>query len=298
MRTNHVHSLALHRRHPYGISEDDMTQAALRVVEKETSMDKHKALEAAVAQIERVHGKGSVMRLGQRENAINADAISTGSLGLDMALGIGGLPRGRVIEIYGPEASGKTTLSGKAGSRPAKTGDAVGDGETLKTGPKASAIVEYPDGSRVKLRAESAFKFTVPGETAGLKGGLLSLGGVFARVAKGRPGHFRVNTPTAVASVRGTEFFTAYGRHGDEGRDLWVCVGKGAIDLSATGSPDAMVVKEGEGVLLPGGKRTTKAQRYEWTKSLNWTMDPGEGDTGDATDLDAAYADLRDQDYR
>ena len=88
-----------------------MTQAALRVVEKETSMDKHKALEAAVAQIERVHGKGSVMRLGQRENAINADAISTGSLGLDMALGIGGLPRGRVVEIYGPEASGKTTLA-------------------------------------------------------------------------------------------------------------------------------------------------------------------------------------------
>jgi ferric-dicitrate binding protein FerR (iron transport regulator) len=158
--------------------------------------------------------------------------------------------------------------------------------------------VEYPDGSRIKLRAESTFKLAVPAETSGLKGGLLSLGGVFARVVKGQPGHFRVNTPTAVASVRGTEFFTAYGRPGEGGRDLWVCVGKGAIDLTASGSPETMVVKEGEGVLLPGGKRTTKAQRYEWTKSLNWTMDAGEGDLADAANLDSAYADLRDHDYR
>lgn len=195
-------------------------------------------------------------------------------------------------------AAGKVSVSGKAGSRPAKVGEPVADGETLKTGPKASAIVEYPDGSRVKLRAETSFKFEVPAEKSGIKGGLLNIGSVFAKVVKGERGHFRMRTGTAVASVRGTEFFTAYGRHGDEGRDLWVCVGKGAIDLSATGSPEPMVVKEGEGVLLPGGKRTTKAQRYEWTKSLNWAMDPGEGDTADATDLDAAYSDLRDQDYR
>ncbi|TCS63041.1 recombinase RecA [Varunaivibrio sulfuroxidans] len=86
-----------------------MSQSALRLVEKDT-MDKNKALEAAVGQIERAFGKGSVMRLGQRET-VEADAISTGSLGLDIALGIGGLPRGRIIEIYGPESSGKTTLA-------------------------------------------------------------------------------------------------------------------------------------------------------------------------------------------
>jgi recombination protein RecA len=74
-------------------------------------MDKNKALEHALAQIEKMHGKGSVMRLGANDRSIDVEAISTGSLGLDIALGIGGLPRGRVIEIYGPESSGKTTLA-------------------------------------------------------------------------------------------------------------------------------------------------------------------------------------------
>lgn len=73
--------------------------------------DRSKALDAALSQIERSFGKGSVMRLGQRENAIETESISTGSLGLDIALGIGGLPKGRIIEVYGPESSGKTTLA-------------------------------------------------------------------------------------------------------------------------------------------------------------------------------------------
>jgi recombination protein RecA len=88
-----------------------MSQAALRVVGKEDNGDRKRALEAALSQIDRAFGKGSVMKLGQREPLVEADTISTGSLGLDIALGIGGLPRGRVIEIYGPESSGKTTLA-------------------------------------------------------------------------------------------------------------------------------------------------------------------------------------------
>ena len=73
--------------------------------------DRQKALDAAIGQIERSFGKGSVMKLGARGTAIDIEAISTGSLGLDLALGIGGLPKGRVVEIYGPESSGKTTLT-------------------------------------------------------------------------------------------------------------------------------------------------------------------------------------------
>jgi recombination protein RecA len=83
---------------------------ALRIVEG-FSMDKSKALDAALSQIERNFGKGSIMRLGKNPRSMDVQTVSTGSLGLDIALGIGGLPRGRVIEIYGPESSGKTTLA-------------------------------------------------------------------------------------------------------------------------------------------------------------------------------------------
>jgi recombination protein RecA len=81
----------------------------LKLVDKDT-MDKQKALDAALSQIERAFGKGSVMKLGQRSD-MEIDVVSTGSLGLDIGLGIGGLPRGRITEIYGPESSGKTTLA-------------------------------------------------------------------------------------------------------------------------------------------------------------------------------------------
>src|SRR6201990_2931770 len=87
-----------------------MSQSALRLVEG-SSMDKSKALEAALSQIERAFGKGSIMKLGKNDKTMEIETISTGSLGLDIALGVGGLPRGRVIEIFGPESSGKTTLA-------------------------------------------------------------------------------------------------------------------------------------------------------------------------------------------
>jgi recombination protein RecA len=87
-----------------------MSQTALRLLDKDT-MDKQKALDAALGQIERAFGKGSIMKLGSREASAETEVISTGSLGLDIALGIGGLPRGRIVEIYGPESSGKTTLA-------------------------------------------------------------------------------------------------------------------------------------------------------------------------------------------
>jgi len=86
-----------------------MAGSQLRLVEN-GGMDKSKALEAALGQIERAFGKGSIMKLGE-QSALEIEAISTGSLGLDIALGVGGVPRGRIVEIYGPESSGKTTLA-------------------------------------------------------------------------------------------------------------------------------------------------------------------------------------------
>ncbi len=87
-----------------------MSKGAIRLVKDDKNTDKQKAIEAALSQIDKAFGKGSVMKLGQRPS-MDIEAISTGSLGLDIALGIGGLPKGRIIEIYGPESSGKTTLA-------------------------------------------------------------------------------------------------------------------------------------------------------------------------------------------
>ena len=86
------------------------SQAALKLVGKDDG-DKQRALEAALSQIDRAFGKGSVMKLGSKGKIEEIESVSTGSLGLDIALGIGGLPKGRIIEIYGPESSGKTTLA-------------------------------------------------------------------------------------------------------------------------------------------------------------------------------------------
>jgi recombination protein RecA len=89
------------------------------------SMDKNKAIETAVAQIERSFGKGSIMRFGDRQ-VVEVETISTGSLGLDIALGVGGLPRGRVVEVYGPESSGKTTLALQTVAEAQKSGGVCG----------------------------------------------------------------------------------------------------------------------------------------------------------------------------
>ncbi|NBB15322.1 recombinase RecA [Caulobacter sp. SLTY] len=86
------------------------SQAALKLVGKDDG-DKQRALEAALSQIDRAFGKGSVMKLGTKGKIVEIESVSTGSLGLDLALGIGGLPKGRIVEIYGPESSGKTTLA-------------------------------------------------------------------------------------------------------------------------------------------------------------------------------------------
>jgi recombination protein RecA len=91
--------------------QENRLDATAKLATPAVNTEKAKALQAALAQIEKQFGKGTIMRLGEGEVIEDIEVVSTGSLGLDMALGVGGLPRGRVVEIYGPESSGKTTLT-------------------------------------------------------------------------------------------------------------------------------------------------------------------------------------------
>ena len=115
-------------------------------------MDKKQALEQALAQIDKTFGKGSIMRLGANDK-LDIEAISTGSLGLDIALGIGGLPKGRIIEIYGPESSGKTTLALQVVAEAQKKGGicgfvdaehAIDPGYAKKLGVKVGVVLSPP----------------------------------------------------------------------------------------------------------------------------------------------------------
>src|SRR5579871_5880172 len=89
----------------------DLAEIAENASARKPDLEKNKALDAALTQIERAFGKGSIMRMGARAGDEQIEVIPSGSLGLDLALGVGGLPRGRILEIYGPESSGKTTLA-------------------------------------------------------------------------------------------------------------------------------------------------------------------------------------------
>ncbi|WP_424813861.1 recombinase RecA [Roseococcus sp. YIM B11640] len=124
-------------------------------------MDKGKALDAALSQIERAFGKGSIMRMGSKSAMEGVEVISTGSLGLDLALGIGGLPKGRIIEVYGPESSGKTTLALHAIAEAQKSGGtcafidaehALDPGYARKLGVDVeNLLISQPDGGEQAL---------------------------------------------------------------------------------------------------------------------------------------------------
>jgi hypothetical protein len=195
-------------------------------------------------------------------------------------------------------ASGDVTVESKGSGHLGNAGEALADGDAVATGEKATAVVGLADGSRLKLRESSRLVLTLPGPRSPLTEIMLSLGSVFAKAAKQMPGaEFHVRTPTAVAAVRGTQFFTAYGRDHGKAQDLWLCVNEGAVEVKTTASKNAVLVPHGKGVLIKSGLDTTKPQAFEWTKTLNWNMDSDAGAVEDKTNLDGAYADLLDQDY-
>ena len=203
-------------------------------------------------------------------------------------------PGARLLSV-----TGDVTIESKEGGHLGKSGAALLPGDSVSTAAGATAVIELPDGSRLKLRELSKLAVTLPAGKSLVTEAYLTLGSVFAKVSKRLAGHeFRVRTTSAVAAVRGTEFFTAYGRSKGKARDLWVCVNEGAVDVETTKSKKVLQVPAGKGVLLKSGLDLTKPQAFEWTKTLNWNMDAEKGGLEDKTNLDGAYADLLDQDYR
>jgi ferric-dicitrate binding protein FerR (iron transport regulator) len=126
----------------------------------------------------------------------------------------------------------------------------------------------------------------------------LTRGSLFSRVAKRLTGRYSVRTDAAVAGVRGTEFFVAYGRRIDELPDVWLCVNEGSVEVSVARTAQTVIVSQGEGINIVGGLKLTPPRRYAWTRRLNWNSDPAKGEVLDRTNLDQAYSDLLDQDYR
>ena len=179
---------------------------------------------------------------------------------------------------------------------PAKLGESVSVGEQIKTGEGSLAILTFKDQSHVKLNANSQLTLEA-GKDPQDEVLLLKSGGVFSEVAKKARPHFYVRTHAVTMGVRGTRFFTAYGKQGKSGEDVWMCVQEGEVAVESSRGKSPVLVHEGEGVFVPAGKDVTPPKPYEWTKGLNWNMDPDKGDVVDHTSMKSVYKDLTRQNY-
>jgi ferric-dicitrate binding protein FerR (iron transport regulator) len=189
---------------------------------------------------------------------------------------------------------GEVTVRSAGETTAAEIGMPVSTGDVVETGSAATAIIELGRGAEIKLRENSRTRIGTLDDGVDVE---LERGGLFALVRRAIQGGFSVNTETVVAGVRGTQFFVAFGRTVENRPDVWLCVNEGEVSVEVPDSGDATVVREGEGINILDGVRLTDAQFYDWTRELNWNMDPADGEVFDDTNLDEAYADLLDQDY-
>lgn len=178
----------------------------------------------------------------------------------------------------------------------AEPGLEVGGGDVVETGRDGTAILQLAGRVELKLRENTRLSLDSL-EEAGIRVGL-ARGSLFSRVTGRLTGRYSVRTDAAVAGVRGTEFFVAYGRRIDELPDVWLCVNEGSVEVEIPQTAQTLIVRQGEGINIVGGQKLTAPRRYAWTRRLNWNTDPVQGEVADRTDLDQAYSDLLDQDYR
>ena len=148
------------------------------------------------------------------------------------------------------------------------------DGIVFKMNPKSDLSIPEKDDNSVTLNS----------------------GSIFSKVSKQKPNQqFKLRTPSAVIGVRGTEFFTSYGQSEDKKSDIWMCVNEGAVEVLSSKSKEPVVVKQGEGVVIPAGKEVTPPKKYAWTKKLNWNLDPEKGEV--ENNVQIKYENLLKEDY-
>ena len=178
--------------------------------------------------------------------------------------------------------------------KPTQQGQILNKDEILRSEKKSFAIIKLNDGSTLKLEEESKISLKGIYQKEKNEPTLIQLmkGAVFSRVKKGND--FRIRTKNAALGVRGTEFFSAFGK---DQKDFWMCVNEGAVEIKNLLSKEKQLVQAGQGILFKDRKKLTAPKPYEWTKKLNWNMDPEKGEVENKQSLEAIYPDLLDQEY-
>jgi ferric-dicitrate binding protein FerR (iron transport regulator) len=176
----------------------------------------------------------------------------------------------------------------------AAIGDPLGPGDVLVTGARSMAVIDLGNSTTVKLKEKTTLSIDSIGESTSVK---LTAGGAFTTIARKLTGRFTMNTQTAAAGVRGTEFFMAYGKTIDAQPDVWLCVNSGAVEVSIPETGQTVIVPKGLGINIVAGAKITNPKSYPWTRKLNWNIDPQSGTVDDTTSLENAYSDLLNQDY-
>jgi ferric-dicitrate binding protein FerR (iron transport regulator) len=207
-------------------------------------------------------------------------------------------PRLRAAEGRVVYALGTVAVHRAGQTLEAEPGLEVGRGDVLETGRDGTAILELAGSVELKLRENTRLSLDSLGSSGEGIAVSLARGGLFSRVTGRLAGRYSVRTEAAVAGVRGTEFFVAYGRRIDKLADVWLCVNEGSVEVSVPQTDQTVTVEKGEGINIVGGTKLTAPRRYGWTRRLNWNTDPGQGEVMDKTNLDQAYSDLLDQDYQ
>lgn len=187
---------------------------------------------------------------------------------------------------------GEVTVVSQGKSTVAQKDFSIKSGDTIKTSAKSIAIISMDDGVVFKMNPKSDLSIPEKDDNSVT----LNSGSVFSKVAKQKPNQqFKLRTPSAVIGVRGTEFFTSYGQTEDKKSDVWMCVNEGSVEVTSVKGKEAVVVKQGEGVVIPSGKDVTPAKKYAWTKKLNWNLDPASGEV--ENNVQIKYENILKEDY-